>query len=181
MSKLYDIYLTKSQIDKYSKTGEVNLSKNIFKKPNVQLSISNKKYNDLKNEKIDLIEIKVKKGGFIPLVPLIAGVAGVASAISSVYNSINNKKTNDELVKQRKRQNDILEKQNQEGKPIQVNTIGAEGKKLIGGGLKKKSVKKSNSKSKKQGGYISPSDREIDRKVKNGGNVMKDFQKIVIK
>lgn len=172
MSRKYEIYLTKSQIDKYNNTGQLNLTKNIFKKPNMSLVLSSKKYNDLKNNKIDKIEILNKSGGFLPLVPLIAGTAGVVSAITSVINSVNNKKTNDKLVEQKIRQNNILEKQNKEGKPIQINSIEKEAKNLIGGGLKRK-----------KGGAISQLNKEIlvYKPKKTGGNLISDFQKITFK
>lgn len=127
------VYLTPFQIKKYNETGYLKLTKNALKKPNIDLSLSKKDIDRL--EKGETIEIQRKEGGFIPLVPLIAGIGTAVSAVTSIVNSINNKKANNQLVEQRKRQNDILEKQNKEGKPIQVQTLGVQAKNLVGAAI----------------------------------------------
>lgn len=128
-----EIYLTNLQIEKFNKTGELILTKNVFKKPNYKIKLTNNQIKKLKNG--ETVKINAKEGGFIPLIPLIAGVTGLISAGSSVYNAINNKKTNEKLIEQKERQNSILEKQNKEGKPIQINTLKAESEFLKGNAL----------------------------------------------
>lgn len=133
MAKEVDVYLTPTQIKKYNETGKLKLTKNCLKSPNYKILVDSKKFNDLKQNKIDSFTFEIKHGGVIPLIPIVAGIAGTVSAISSVYNSYNNKKTNERLVREKERQNNILEKQNQEGKPITVNTLQVEGQRLING------------------------------------------------
>lgn len=132
------IYLTKSQIEKYNKSGELNLTKNVLKTPNTKFKLTKNQVTKLQNG--EKITIKNKQGGFIPLVPLIAGIGTAVSAATSIYNSIQNKKTNDKLVEQRKKQNELLEKQYKEGKPIVVNTLKAEANKMGGSLTLKKDI-----------------------------------------
>lgn len=106
----------------------MKLTKNVFKKPNTKIDLKKTEITRLK--KGETIEIQRKVGGFIPIIPLIAGIGTAVSAVTSIVNSVNNKKTNDKLVEQRRRQNDILEKQNKEGKPIQVQTLSAQASKM---------------------------------------------------
>lgn len=124
-----DIYLTKFQIEKYNSKGELKLTKNALKKPNVKFPLSNAQFQKLKRG--EEVLITSKKGGFLPIAPIVAGVAGLVSAGTSIYNSYANKKANEQLVQQKKRQNDILEKQNKEGKPISINTLDKDVKDLI--------------------------------------------------
>lgn len=127
------IYLTNSQIEKYNKTGHLILSKNVFKTPNVKFKLNKNQVTKLKNG--EKIEITNKNGGFIPIVPLVAGLTGLVSAGTSIYNSIQNKKANDKLIEEKKRQNNILEKQNKEGKPLIINSLRTEAENLKGGAL----------------------------------------------
>lgn len=131
------IYLTPFQVKKYNETGILVLTKNALKKPNYEFKLSQAQIKSLQSG--EKVTITTKTGGFIPLIPLIAGVGTAISAATSIYNSVQNKKTNGQLVEQKIRQNDILERQNREGKPIQVNTLSTEATKL-GGALTQKKV-----------------------------------------
>lgn len=124
------IYLTPFQVKKYNETGTLVLTKNALKKPNYEFKLSQAQIKSLQSG--EKVTITSKTGGFIPLIPLIAGVGTAISAATSIYNSVQNKKTNSQLVEQKIRQNDILDRQNREGKPIQVNTLSAEATKLGG-------------------------------------------------
>lgn len=124
------IYLTPFQVKKYNETGSLVLTKNALKKPNYDFKLSQAQIKELQSGK--KVTIGTKTGGFLPLIPLIAGVGTAVSAITSIYNSVQNKKANNQLVEQKIRQNNILDRQNREGKPIQVNTLSTEAFKLGG-------------------------------------------------
>ncbi|AJP61523.1 hypothetical protein AHEVV1_006 [Adoxophyes honmai entomopoxvirus 'L' virophage 1] len=131
------VYLTPLQVKKYESKHEIKITNNAFNhRPNYIIKIDKKDIKYINNvKKGTLLSYNIKynpniiKGGFLPLIPIIAGVVGAlgaaAGGVSSIVNSINNKRVNDQLIEQKKRQNDILERQNREGKPINVNKITA--------------------------------------------------------
>ena len=132
------VYLTPLQIKKFNEKHEIKITKNAFNhNPNYTIKVDNndmKHINNVKKGTLSSYDIKASalqatqsatKGGFLPLIPIIAALGAAAGGVSSIVNSVNNKRANDQLIAEKKRQNDILEKQNTEGKPITVNKITA--------------------------------------------------------
>jgi len=131
MVKKINLYLTPLQIKKYKEKYELRVTPNAFSRPNKNYSIS---VNDSDYKGITqvaqgvlgeyIIRTKEFQGGFI--LPLIAGAAAVSTIGKNIYDCIQNKKVNNELLNQKINQNKIISDHSNKGLPINVSQITAD-------------------------------------------------------
>lgn len=95
------VYLTPSQIKKYLNNDEILLDKKIFsKEPNYTLDVDKEMANKIKKLKDnDTIILKIKMtGGFLPIIPLLTGLAAITTIGKNIYDSVQNKRVNNEIA-----------------------------------------------------------------------------------
>lgn len=156
-----DLYLTSTQIKKYNETGNLTLSNNCFKKPNVKLSLTPsqiKNVNALKNTKNTYeVSTSSKKGGFIPLMLIPPLISAAAYAGSKIYDSVNNKNTNRKLVDDERERTNLMKQSFKDGKPVVFVSTEKEAEKIRNGGSLK---------NLKKGKAVSSNDKVITKKGK---------------
>ncbi|AJP61554.1 hypothetical protein CBEVV_007 [Choristoneura biennis entomopoxvirus 'L' virophage] len=137
INETLSVYLTPLQVKKYNLKHEIRLTRNAFTKPpNYNINIDKKDMKHI-NKIINNEAEEHITGGFI--MPLLGALAAGTSIATSIYKTINDKKTNNDLIKLKNKQIEILNKQHKEGKPINVNNITANeyAKSLSGTGIHK--------------------------------------------